>query len=337
MAIYINKKIVFRCDVSKSVGYGHLTRCISIAEKLEKKYSYKIYFIINKNKFIKKKFLNKRFKFFFINEKLRYEDKIITEILSKYEIKSIFFDVKKNYPTKFFNDLKKNKIKTITIDDKYKKRINCDLCFYPPVPQVKKFNWSKFKGKKFIGWQYIPLRSQFEKLNKLSKDEASILLLGGGTDKNNFTYDIIRKINKFSNKLKITVSLGFNKKINKQFKKLVISSKHNISIVQNEFLISKLMNKSLLIILPFGISAYEAAAMKKYTFIFTRSRDDEYSSTIFQKKKVSKVFNKKKKFSEKNLIQYINNYNNYNFQKKFQFSKLIRCGTNTIAKIIHED
>ena len=83
------------------------------------------------------------------------------------------------------------------------------------------------------------------------------------------------------------------------------------------------MNKSLLIILPFGISAYEAAAMKKYTFIFTRSRDDEYSSTIFQKK-VSKVFNKKKKFSEKNLIQYINNYNNYNFQKKFQFSKLIR-------------
>ena len=107
MAIYINKKIVFRCDVSKSVGYGHLTRCISIAEKLEKKYSYKIYFIINKNKFIKKKFLNKRFKFFFINEKLRYEDKIITEILSKYEIKSIFFDVKKNYPTKFFNDLKK--------------------------------------------------------------------------------------------------------------------------------------------------------------------------------------------------------------------------------------
>jgi spore coat polysaccharide biosynthesis predicted glycosyltransferase SpsG len=43
------KKIAFRFDVSKKIGFGHFMRCLSIAEKLYKEYHFKIYFIVNKN------------------------------------------------------------------------------------------------------------------------------------------------------------------------------------------------------------------------------------------------------------------------------------------------
>ena len=36
MAIHLKKKIAFRFEVSKTIGYGHFMRCLSIAEKLNK-------------------------------------------------------------------------------------------------------------------------------------------------------------------------------------------------------------------------------------------------------------------------------------------------------------
>ena len=52
------KKILFRLNANQKIGYGHFMRCISIAEELKKKYSYDIYFLINKT-FSQNSILNK--------------------------------------------------------------------------------------------------------------------------------------------------------------------------------------------------------------------------------------------------------------------------------------
>ena len=56
-----------------------------------------------------------------------------------------------------------NKIRVVTIDDPEDKRLESDLAFYPPIPQLKKITWGGFSGKLFVGWEYVLLRDEYNK------------------------------------------------------------------------------------------------------------------------------------------------------------------------------
>ena len=90
MAIYLKtKKIAFRFETSKIVGYGHFMRCLSIAKKLNKKYSFKIYFIVNES--FSSKFLikNKEIKVIRIKKTKSNlnEEKNIQKLINNFKIK----------------------------------------------------------------------------------------------------------------------------------------------------------------------------------------------------------------------------------------------------------
>ncbi|MBW1613303.1 MAG: hypothetical protein JRJ57_04875, partial [Deltaproteobacteria bacterium] len=52
-------------------------------------------------------------------------------------------------------------IKIVTIDDPEDKRLEADLAFYPPVPQVKRIDWTGFTGELYVGWEWVILRREF--------------------------------------------------------------------------------------------------------------------------------------------------------------------------------
>ena len=226
------KNILFRFEVSDKVGFGHLIRCFSLAEELGKK-KFKIFFSSNnylkKIEFLKKK---KSIKFIKIENNEKNEEKKLYNYLIKKKINCIFFDIKKNYSSNFFSKLKKNKIKTITIDDKFNKRVLCDLCFYPPVPQVNQMSWKNFKGKKYIGWEYVPLRKQFKSILK-KKPYHDILIICGGTNKELFYFKILKKFLKFDNRLNININFGFRAKFSKRIEKMISKTNHNVTIEHN--------------------------------------------------------------------------------------------------------
>lgn len=338
MATYIKKKIAFRFEVSKKIGYGHFMRCLSIAEKLNKKYSFQIYFIVNKDFSSKSLIKNKKIKIIYLNKTKNHlnEEVKILKLINKLKINCIFFDIKKNYSINFLKKLSNNKIKIITIDDKYNKKNYSDICFYPPVPQVNKMNWANFTGKKFIGWQYIPLRSQFEKVIKHKTVQQKILIMGGGSNSKNFTYKILKKMNSFKNRLELVILLGFRINLDSKHKKIIKESHHEISVIKNKYHIKRMIKESLLTILPFGVTAYEVAALQKYSILFTNSKDDEMSASIFQKAKIGYCIKNTSIFNEKVFNKVINKYQKYLFSNKFKYSKYIRSGTEKIAKIIYE-
>jgi len=338
MASHLLKKIAFRFDVSKKIGYGHFMRCLSLAEKLNKKYSFQIYFIVNKDFSSKSLIKNKKIKIIYLNKTKNYlnEEIKILKLINKLKINCIFFDIKKDYSINFLKKLSINKIKIITIDDKYNKKNYSDICFYPPVPQVDRMNWVNFKGKKFIGWQYIPLRSQFEKITKHKTVQKKILIMGGGSNNKNFTYKILKKMNTFKNRLELVILLGFKINLNNEYKKIIEESHHKVLVIKNKYHIKKMINESLLAILPFGVTAYEVAALQKYSILFTNSKDDEMSASIFQKTKIGYCIKNNSIFNEKVFNKVINEHQKYLFRNKFKYSKYIRSGTEKIAKIIYE-
>ena len=62
-------------------------------------------------------------------------------------------DINKDYIIKIKRNLK---LKVFTIDDPEEK-VFTDIAIYPPVPQLKSMNWSNYKGKLKIGWEYVTM------------------------------------------------------------------------------------------------------------------------------------------------------------------------------------
>ena len=196
--------------------------------------------------------------------------------------------------------------------------------------------WSTFNGKKFVGWQYIPLREQFEKIHTHKFLHKKILILGGGSDSNNFIYNILKKINNFDKKLELVVLMGFNIKLNSNFKKIIKKSHHKILLIKDKYFIKNHIIHSSLIITPFGLTAYEIAALQRYSILFTRSRDDEMSASIFHKANIGYNIKNINSFNEELFNKVINRHKKYLPKIKFTYSKYIRSGTERIAKIINE-
>ena len=91
-----------------------------------------------------------------------------------------------------------------------------------------------FKGKKFIGWQYIPLRKQFENIKNNKASSKKILILSGGSNSRNFTYQILRTINHFKKRLELVILLNFKKILDNNLKKIIKSSPHKIKIIKSK-------------------------------------------------------------------------------------------------------
>mgnify|MGYP001431599667 FL=1 len=202
--------ILFRCDGSVEIGMGHVVRCLALANELKDKYDCNITFAMRKLDLGNKKVLES-FSVITANSediKLNYVDWLTKSILdTKTEI--LILDVRDGLLS---SDLKKIKIETgvklVTIDDPEEKRLEVDLAFYPPVPQVKEMNWTNFKGKLYSDWKYVILRKEF--LNSISSPEndfTNIFVSMGATDPKNMTNLVVDSLNNISYPILLITSL----------------------------------------------------------------------------------------------------------------------------------
>ena len=283
------KNILFRCDGSVEIGMGHVVRCLALADHLNEHHNCNIHFAmrrstlgINKVKesypVIKSNETNFNYKEWLINcIKKKRANVLIMDMrdgLTREELKSI---------------KKKTGIRVVTIDDSEDKRLEADLAFYPPVPQLKKLNWNEFKGKLYIGWEYVILRKEFLKQYlKPNNDIPNILVTMGGTDEKNMTQFVIESLNQMDEKFKVIIIVGngypYLEKLNKNLNDI----KFEYEFYQNPENIAKVMSQSDFAIISFGQTAYELAALNVPSLYLSITKDHEESTQIFEKEKVGK-------------------------------------------------
>ena len=275
--------ILFRCDGSIEIGMGHVVRCLALADHLKERHNSAIYFAIRKSELG----INTLRKSYFViqpdKNEFNYKEWLI-DCINKTESKILIMDVRDGLSR---NQLKQIKIATgvrvITIDDPEDKRLESDLAFYPPIPQIKNLNWGGFSGDLYVGWEYVILRKEFTKNKYLKPDNLipNILVSMGGTDENNMTDIVIEAINMINEQLKLIIIVGSGFPHMHQLTKSLAKVQFEFELHQNPDNIAKIMSRTDFAIISFGQTAYELAALNIPALYICLTIDHEESSKLF--------------------------------------------------------
>ncbi len=284
------ENVLIRCDASKEIGLGHITRCLVLANKFRDD-GHKVVFAIKNYEIANEKILEQDFCFdVLLNEELDYFD-WISSLVKKYEINIFIGDIRDGFPSELITYMRNKDILTIAIDEPSDYAKECDLCFYPPHANIDK---RIYKGKVYQGLEYVVLRPEFYREFKKKKNKIpNILLMMGGTDAYNYTLPILKKVMKVNFKFEISVVLNTQHQDYIQVKEIANKSLEQIKVYEKITDMSKFLNTIDFAIISFGTLAYELIFKKIPAIHIYHDENDRNMSEYFIKNKFALIGNEK--------------------------------------------
>ena len=264
--------ILFRCDGSPEIGLGHITRCLALADELHDVHNCRITFAMRKGPLGIQMVEEKGYNVIIPQENGQSFDygKWLNDCVRKVDARAIVFDVRDGLTRSVVKELRNDGILIITIDDPEDKRLEADLAFYPPVPQVKQIDWTGFTGKFYVGWEWVILRKAFAQNTNIQKRKSAfsiqnskfkLLITMGGSDPQDMTIKAVEALELLDEDFEAVVVLGAGFQHKEELDNLLSNSKHHFDVRENVQNMAELMSQSDLAIASFGVTAYELAAM----------------------------------------------------------------------------
>lgn len=288
--------VAFRVDSSKTLGLGHLKRCLCVADELSKKGMECIFIISNKNK---ADIENHGYRVFKVNQ--NHEERgMIKKILEKEKCSMLIIDSKRKSLIKIIDFIRTN-VKVVLIDN-LQFANHVDLVVLPGVHEQFKF----YPKNSLIGPKYVLINSEFKKL-KRKKRKKIILLSAGGTDKKNLTLRIVSGFRGVTSNFKLLVILGkFYTHENRLYN--LISNDKRFIVIKDPKNFPQLMSECKVGIITFGITIYEAAFARLPVFVISHSDENDISARRIKKYGWFKYLGKYDSLNYANMAQEIISY-----------------------------
>ena len=196
---------------NKQLGFGHIFRCINLAQELSKN---NIFFLVEDYGQAKKPIINSGFKqIFSLRQNSNFEDdlKKTINIIKKENINILIIDkykTQKRYVKKL-----RNYVKVVYISDLEKIEFPADLIFNGYIGFSNKILYNKFGTKCFIGPSYQILHKNFSLKKEPIKKKFKLLVTFGGFDEHNLVRIFLKNLQKYQQELKIEIILGPGSKL----------------------------------------------------------------------------------------------------------------------------
>ena len=272
--------ILFRCDGSNEIGMGHIERCLVLANYIKNHFEAKINFAMRTSDIGFSK-VGKYFPIIKSEEKNFNYYNWMTDTIIKVSANILILDVRDGLKKKDLRKIKYNhNIKIVTIDDPEDKRLESNLVFYPPVPQLEKMNWNNYKGKLNVGLEYYILNEKFAIQYKKINNKPKILISMGGTDPENYTLKFLHLLNKIHGDFEIIILIGVGYSFLDKLQKFIFDNNVKCTIIKDPKEVVDIFTMVDLGLLSFGVTAYEFAALGIPALYMCRTEDHKISSQL---------------------------------------------------------
>jgi spore coat polysaccharide biosynthesis predicted glycosyltransferase SpsG len=210
----------------------------------------------------------------------------INRIVNDAKPKAIVLDVRDDLPVQVLREWRDKRILIVTIDDPSDRRLLADLAFYPPVPQVKKMDWTGFKGELYTGWDWVILRPEFQvyrNVERCTRNGArpNILVTMGGSDPAGLTLRVMEAIGSMKEDFVPIVLLGPGFSHQETLANIQAISPRSFEVLRNQGDIAGLMAGVDMAIAAAGVTAYELAAMGVPSIYLCLTEDHSASAAVF--------------------------------------------------------
>ncbi len=321
-----DKKIIFiRVDSSTKIGYGHLIRCLALADTLKK--SFKINFICtNLNGNLISQICKKNFEVFRFNTKSQRinvkkdAEKTISIIKKHRNKKSLLILDSYILSQEWENRVKPYVKRLIVIDDLMDRKHSCDLIIDQNLHTQMNSLYTKSVPKnciKLLGPDYAILRNQFIAQRKYAKIRSlplkNILVSFGGSDNENHTLHALTSLKKLNSDVNVNVVTGtanIGKKIIKNFCK----KNFNYNYFEQVENMVKLMQVADLCIGSSGTTTWERCCVGLPAIAIVTSNDQKDIASAVSKNKCIINLGKIKKSDNVNYVRLMKNLKNSELQ-----------------------
>lgn len=278
--------ILFRCDGSSEIGLGHVVRCVALADELSQEHDCAITFAMRRGAVG-----------FRICEEHGYrvvrgltpnlpDDGVwLRNVSQEVQAEILVLDVRDELPREVVQRLKDEGRLIVTIDDPTERRLEADLAFYPPVPQVQQLDWYGFTGKRYAGWEWVITRPDFSNFGHQygSNPRPIILVTMGGSDPAGMTAKVIEGLNQVKHDCELVIVLGPGFQDNETLNAQLRQTPHPYTVKHNVTKMWEVMSCADLCVASFGSTAYELATMQVPSVLIGLTQDHVKSASMFVK------------------------------------------------------
>lgn len=250
---------LIRCDASPEIGLGHLVRCLSLAEAFENCYGVNSVFAMRLDPLVDR-VMSKRYQAITV-PRGKSQGNWLAGQVRKCGARLLIVDVRDDLTRQELQAIRSDGIRVAVIDDLSDRRLAADVAFYPPVPQVRKADWSGFTGEVFCGWQWVILRPDLPRAARAGRAERPHLLVTmGGSDPGGLTLQAVRALELVDLEFAATVLLGPGFVHHDALNHLLRQTRRCVVVCRGPNDMPAVMASADLAICSFGVTAYELAA-----------------------------------------------------------------------------
>jgi UDP-2,4-diacetamido-2,4,6-trideoxy-beta-L-altropyranose hydrolase len=254
---------LFRCDASSSIGLGHVVRCLALADEMHANHDVAVSFAIRSSPLAAELVQRRGYPIFLASDsEILNQEAWLSDCILKSEAQILIADVRDDLSRTTLDALAKQGTVIALLDDLSDRRLAADFVFYPPVPQLERVDWSGFRGKLCIGWEWIVLRPQFaESVAPRDKSKFSLLIAMGGSDPAGLTLKAVRALDRLDEEFESVIVVGVGFCHRQALRELLGQTRRRFAVREDVSEMSAAMAEASMAICSFGMTAYELAAM----------------------------------------------------------------------------
>ena len=245
-----------------------MVRCLALADELHENHGVAVSFAMRASPLASEMVKRRSYPILQAPDDLVFDQESwLHDCVSKSGAQILVVDVRDDLSKAALESLAKKGTVIAMLDDLSERRWAADIAFYPPVPQVRRVDWSGFRGRLCVGWEWIVLRSQFaEPFPSRKSSKCSLLIAMGGSDPAGLTLKAVLALDRLDEDFEsvifesvIIVGAGFCHR--QSLRDLLGQTRRRFTVREDVSEMSTAMAQADLAVCSFGMTSYELAAM----------------------------------------------------------------------------